>query len=101
VLPLYTIAPRVPQNLNAILSLLRDKKIDAISFTSPSAVRQFYRLFPVADWLGLARAPLLCAIGDTTAAALEELGMRPDVVPAQAEGEGMIAALGAALASQS
>jgi uroporphyrinogen III methyltransferase/synthase len=97
VLPLYTIAPQVPPNLDLVFSLLRGEKIDVISFTSPSAVRQFYRLFPVADWFGLTHPPLLCAIGVTTATALEKLGMCVSVVPAQANAESMIAALGEAL----
>ncbi|MGH7496612.1 MAG: uroporphyrinogen-III synthase [bacterium] len=99
VLPLYTIAPQVPPNLNLVFSLLRGDKIDVISFTSPSVVRQFYRLFPIADWHELARPPLLCALGATTAAALEESGIRPDVVPPQADAERMLAAVAVAVAA--
>jgi uroporphyrinogen-III synthase len=86
--------------LNVALSLLREEKIDAVTFTSPAAVRQFYRCFLVPDLPGLVRPPLLCAIGATTAAALEELGMRADVMPAQADAESMIATLAESLGAQ-
>ncbi len=76
-------------------AMLSRGQIDALSFTSPSAVAFFRRRCPAADALWL---PAAC-IGPATAAAARELGFQHIVTPAQPGLSDMMAALAAFLAS--
>lgn len=94
VLELYTIAPHTPPHWREIREALHAGLIDAVTFTSPSAARQFFCLIPKAEWQRLFSQPVICVIGKTTAAALHELGVSSPIVPEQTGAEHMIAALG-------
>jgi uroporphyrinogen-III synthase len=80
VLPVYQTAPLVPKNLAELRIRLREKRIDAITFTSPSAVQQFFHLLPLIEW-PILREVCLAAIGRTTAAAVMEHQLQAYVVP--------------------
>jgi uroporphyrinogen-III synthase len=80
VLPVYQTVPVIPNNLEDLRARLRQRKIDAITFTSPSAVQQFFRLLPLNEW-PILREICLAAIGRTTATAIREHGLRASVMP--------------------
>jgi uroporphyrinogen III methyltransferase/synthase len=60
---------------------LGEGKADAITFTSASTVKNFAGLFPEGDAAGLLEGVAVACIGPVTAAAAEELGIAPDVMP--------------------
>jgi uroporphyrinogen III methyltransferase/synthase len=92
VLPVYQTAPAVPKNLAVLRLRLREEKIDAITFTSPSAVQQFFHLLPLIEW-PILREICLAVIGPTTAAAIQEHGLRASVMPETASAVALIEAI--------
>jgi len=71
-------------------------EIDALTFTSPSTVRNFVALLDAPARAAAERA-LVAGIGPVTAEALRKEGMRADVVPARASAVDLVAALARAL----
>jgi uroporphyrinogen III methyltransferase/synthase len=66
-----------------IYRMLLERRIDVVTFTSPSAVRNFVRLLgdePAADLL---RATVVASIGPVTAEAATQLNIDTTVMPAQ------------------
>jgi uroporphyrinogen-III synthase/uroporphyrinogen III methyltransferase/synthase len=87
----YRTLPATPSALAPLGEAIAEGTVDAIAFASPSAVRS------VVGALG-PRAPLLercliAAIGPTTAAAIEEAGLRVAVVPAESSAEALADAI--------
>jgi uroporphyrinogen III methyltransferase/synthase len=56
-------------------------KAAAITFTSASTVKNFAGLFPEGEAAGLLEGVAVACIGPVTAAAAEELGIEPEVLP--------------------
>jgi uroporphyrinogen III methyltransferase/synthase len=96
----------VPETAPAeALSLLRDGRIDIVTFTSSSTVRNLAAMLngsltpgpsPDARERGVAdmlRGSLVACIGPITAKAAEELGLRVDVVASEYTVEGLVRAL--------
>jgi uroporphyrinogen III methyltransferase/synthase len=94
VLPVYQTAPLVPKNLGELRIRLREEKIDAITFTSPSAVQQFFHLLPLSEW-PILREICLAVIGPTTAAAIREHGLRASVLPETTSAAALLEAVAA------
>jgi uroporphyrinogen III methyltransferase/synthase len=92
VLPVYQTVPATPKNLAVLSMRLHDKKIDAITFTSPSAVQQFFHLLPLVEWPVL-REICLAVIGPTTAAAIREHGLQASVMPETTSAAALIEAI--------
>ncbi len=92
VLPVYQTAPATPKNLAVLSMRLRDKKISAITFTSPSAVQQFFRLLSLSEW-PILRKICLAAIGRTTATAIREHGLQASVMPETTSAAALIEAI--------
>jgi uroporphyrinogen III methyltransferase/synthase len=92
VLPVYQTAPAIPKNLAVLRLRLRERKIDAITFTSPSAVQQFFHLLPLGEW-PILREICLAAIGRTTAAAIREHHLQAHVVPETTSAPALIEAI--------
>jgi hydroxymethylbilane synthase len=90
--PLYETVTAVP-TVQALAEINRG--VDAVTFTSPSSVRNFRKLMYAAgidaDAL-LAQVQTVC-IGPSTAAQLEEFGLTADLVPAVYTIDGMIEAM--------
>jgi len=91
-LPVYETVPTIPVNLDELRKCLLQRKIDAITFTSPSAVKQCFRLLRVEEW------PIFCeiclaAIGCTTATAIRAHGLQVNVVPATTSAVALIEAI--------
>jgi uroporphyrinogen-III synthase len=92
VLPVYQTVPAVPKNLAVLRLRLHEKNIDAIAFTSPSAVQQFFHLLPLSEW-PILREICLAAIGRTTATAIREHGLQASVTPETTSAVALIEAI--------
>jgi uroporphyrinogen III methyltransferase/synthase len=96
VLEFPTIAIAPPESwapLDGAIGRLREYQW--VIFTSANGVRFFWERLQVAerdarDLSGIT----VCAIGPATAAALQSLGIRPDVVPAEFKAEALVEAIG-------
>ena len=73
--------------------LLIERKIDVITFTSSSTVRNFVRLFGGRKLGEIASGSTIACIGPITAATIEELGGSADVVADQFTAIGMLRAI--------
>lgn len=76
-----------------IYRLLLDGKIDAVTFTSPTAVRRFASLIGEEQAADLLGTTVVATIGPVTAAAALELGINPAVVAERFTVEGLVSAL--------
>ncbi len=74
--------------------LLKERKIDVITFTSSSTVRNFTEIFDKAEFPSLIRGVTIGSIGPITAQTAKELGIETDIMP----GEYTIPALTEAIA---
>lgn len=84
-------------DLLGIVDAMRDRRIDALTFTSPSTVRHFVdglaaagvRLTRLPD----AERPRVAVIGPVTAAAARECGLTVDAIADPSDDDGLVAAL--------
>ena len=77
----------------AIYRMLLDGQIDAVTFTSPTAVTRFAQLIGEEQAADLLNTTVVAAIGPVTAAAATELGITSTVVPETFTVEGLVKAL--------
>ena len=70
-------------DVRPLADLLIERKIDVITFTSSSTVRNFVRLFGGRNLGDIASGSMIACIGPITAATIEELGGRADIVADQ------------------
>jgi uroporphyrinogen III methyltransferase/synthase len=70
-------------DLQAITGRLREGRVDAAMFASPSAAKHFAALFTAEELQAIARRTAIAAIGPATAAALAELGIPANVTAPQ------------------
>ncbi|MEH7236206.1 uroporphyrinogen-III synthase [Bacillus sp. JJ1562] len=56
-----------------LIELLKEKQIDIITFTSPSTVRQFYKMVEQTEWKDWTKHVLFACIGPETSKAAEQL----------------------------
>jgi uroporphyrinogen III methyltransferase/synthase len=91
----YRTAPESAESPAAqnLYRLLLDGRIDAVTFTSPSAVSRFAALIGEEQAADLLNTTVVAAIGPVTAAAAAELGITPAVVPDTYTVEGLVDAL--------
>jgi uroporphyrinogen III methyltransferase/synthase len=90
----YRTLPPTPDapEAEALRSRLARGGLDAVTFTSPSAVRHCLGLLDDEARAALSRCTVV-AIGPTTAAALREAGIEPDVMPERPGAEELVEAL--------
>ena len=84
------------------LERLRGREVNAVAFFAPSQVRALFDLLGEEAGAVLGDVPVLAAIGATTARALRERGLEPEVVASAPDAEvlaGQIAAVAAAAAA--
>jgi uroporphyrinogen-III synthase len=87
--PIYRAA--VPSEASPeVLAELREGRIDIVTFTSSSTVRNLVAMLGDASAL---ERPLIACIGPITAQTARELGLRVDVQAAEYTVEGLVAAL--------
>jgi uroporphyrinogen III methyltransferase / synthase len=76
-----------------VYRMLLDGKIDAVTFASPTAVRQFAAILGEDQAADLLRATVVATMGPVTAAAAAELGIHTTVMPETFTVEGLVAAV--------
>jgi uroporphyrinogen III methyltransferase/synthase len=86
-----TVAPA--GDFSVAKDLLRQGKIDLISFTSSSTVRHFFQLFEGAYLGEILGETIVACIGPITAKTVEELGGRPSIVASRFTMDGLIGAI--------
>jgi len=80
-------------DVRPLSDLLVERKVDVITFTSSSTVRNFVRLFGGRKLDEIARGSTIACIGPITAATVEELGGRADIVADQFTVKDMLRAI--------
>ena len=73
--------------------MLLDGRIDAVTFTGPTAVRRFVALIGEEQAVDLLNTTTVAAIGPVTAAAAAELGITTTVMPDAYTVDGLVRAL--------
>ena len=81
------------EDMQNVYRQLLDGAIDAVTFASATAVGQFAAAIGRDAFADLLQKTVVAAIGPVTAAAAEELGIKPQVVPESYTVEGMVKAL--------
>lgn len=76
-----------------VYRMLLDGKIDAVTFASPTAVRQFANILGEEQAADLLRTTVVASMGPVTAAAAAELGIHTTVMPEAFTVEGLVAAV--------
>jgi uroporphyrinogen III methyltransferase/synthase len=76
-----------------LYGMLLEGRIDAVTFTTPAAVRRFADLIGQEQAADLLNTTAVAAIGPVTAAAAAELGIQTTIVPESYTLEGLVAAL--------
>lgn len=87
---LYNTRKPEPGNVNTIRELFLKKDIDVVTFFSPSSVRNFAELISIEHLEGA----VVAVIGEVTAEAAQQIGIRVDVIPAVSTGKSMVESLG-------
>jgi uroporphyrinogen III methyltransferase / synthase len=88
----HTVGPEPADAAEARERTLR-REFDIVTFTSPSAVRNFAGLFSVAERRSLAGRMLTAVIGTTTAQAVEEAGLHVHIRADVSTGSALVEAL--------
>ncbi|WP_457639215.1 uroporphyrinogen-III synthase [Persephonella sp.] len=78
--PVYRTATNIPDNTEKVRQLIEKGEIDYVLFTSPSTFYGFIEIFGK-DWKKLLEKTKKAVIGTTTAKALQEKGIQPDIIP--------------------
>jgi uroporphyrinogen III methyltransferase/synthase len=89
----YETRPPRPDDAERLRALVAERKVAILSFTSPSTFTNFAALFSpeeMSDWAGRVA---IAAIGPATARAVEERGLRVDILPALSTIEAMVEAM--------
>jgi uroporphyrinogen III methyltransferase/synthase len=86
-----TALPKV--DVAPLAELLRQRKIDVITFTSSSTVKNFVRLFGGKNLAEIAAGSAIACIGPITASTIEEAGGRADIVAEEFTISGLVRAI--------
>jgi uroporphyrinogen-III synthase len=78
-----------------IYRMLLDRRIDVVTFTSPSAVRNFVRLVGAEPAADLLRSTTVASIGPVTAEAASQFNIHSGIVPAEFTVPALVNAIGA------
>jgi uroporphyrinogen III methyltransferase/synthase len=76
-----------------IYRMLLDRKVDVLTFTSASTVRNFVRLYGTEPMADLLRPVVVASIGPVTAEAAQQCGIRTAVMPAEYTIPGLVRAI--------
>jgi uroporphyrinogen-III synthase len=89
----YTSSPPRGVNVGEFLAEVRAGRVDVVTFTSPSTVKNFAGLFSAEDAAAIRDRVHVAVIGPTTARAAGEAGFPPDIVPEQSTASDLVEAL--------
>lgn len=76
-----------------LIAEITNHRIDAVTFTSPSAVNYFVEMLADIDWRNRFKGTCFAAIGPITEQAMLRLGIKPDVIAKKNTTEGLVSAL--------
>jgi uroporphyrinogen III methyltransferase/synthase len=76
-----------------IYRMLLDRKVDVLTFTSASTVRNFARLYGVDPVADLLQPVVIASIGPVTAEAAQQCGIRTTIVPTEYTIAGLVRAI--------
>jgi uroporphyrinogen III methyltransferase / synthase len=76
-----------------IYRMLLDHKVDVVTFTSASTVRNFVRLYGVEPVADLLRPVAIASIGPVTAEAAQQCGIRTSIMPSEYTIPGLVRAI--------
>ncbi len=76
-----------------IYRMLLDRKVDVVTFTSASTVRNFVRLYGVEPVADLLQAVAIASIGPVTAEAAQQCGIHTTIMPAEYTIPGLVRAI--------
>jgi uroporphyrinogen III methyltransferase/synthase len=96
----YTTAAPAHDDVDAFFAMVRDGKVSWITFTSPSAVANFAKIFTGGRAGTVRTMSRIAVIGPTTAHAAEEAGFRPDAVAQKSTVEGLVEAIAVLVAAR-
>ena len=65
---------KIAENINDLIQQLKDKRVDMITFTSSSTVKNFKALLPANDFKALIKDVIIASIGPITSDTAAELG---------------------------
>ena len=91
----YTTASASPESREAqdIYRQLLEGRVDAVTFTSPTAVHRFVHLIGSEQAADLLNTTVVAALGPVTAEAAEQLGINAQIVPDTFTIDALVAAL--------
>jgi len=81
------------ENVDHIQTMLMDRKIDVITFTSPSTFKNFIELFPLGTLEELRPSMAIAVIGPVTAKAVTESGFSVDMFAKESTAESLVRAI--------
>jgi uroporphyrinogen III methyltransferase / synthase len=76
-----------------IYRMLLDRKVDVLTFTSASTVRNFVRLYGTEPMADLLQPVVIASIGPVTAEAAQQCGIRTAIMPAEYTIPGLVRAI--------
>jgi uroporphyrinogen III methyltransferase/synthase len=76
-----------------IYRMLLDRKVDVLTFTSASTVRNFVRLYGVEPVADLLQPVAIASIGPVTAEAAQQCGIRTTIMPPEYTIPGLVRAI--------
>jgi uroporphyrinogen III methyltransferase/synthase len=81
------------ENSELLLSRLRDKHVDMVTFTSSSTVKNFYSIIPANDIHLLMDGVIVACIGPITAETAKKLGFNVDIISEESTIQGLCDAI--------
>jgi uroporphyrinogen-III synthase len=96
----YTTAAPPHDDVDNFFAMVRDGKVSWITFTSPSAVGNFAKIFTGGRAGTIRTMSRIAVIGPTTAHAAEEAGFRPDAVAQKSTAGGLVEAIAVLVAAR-
>jgi uroporphyrinogen-III synthase len=89
----YTTASSNELGSDEVTRRLEAESVDAITFFSPSAVRHFFELVPQDIFQRLFAQAVICVVGPTTRAELEQHGTAPHLIAEEASVDAVVQSL--------
>jgi uroporphyrinogen III methyltransferase/synthase len=87
------------ESRDPLLQALASRSVQVATFTSASAVRHFVELVGASGCATLLRGVKVACLGEVTAQAAQDRGIRPDILPPHATLEDLVGAIVRALAT--
>ncbi len=83
ILPIYQTSINIPENKEKVEKMLKNQEIDIVVFTSPSTFENFLQIFGKEKGKKYLSFPKIAVIGATTKKAIENKGLKTDIIPSK------------------